>query len=156
MISGVTTQGYVNGPIIYGFKNTDTMENGGSSISMGNDKFSVCNNFQIEKGHDIAYLDVKNYHQVIVLGAQVAKFLFGFANPIGQTVTVSGQPFTVIGVYQSKDANSEYSMDNMAVVPESANRLLNQNQTITSYVVKAKNASATKTAMAGLRGALFW
>lgn len=34
--------------------------------------------------------------------------------------------------------------DNMAVVPERANRVLNQNEPIAEYVVKAINSSATK------------
>ena len=34
---------------------------------MGNQQFSLCNNFTLAKGRDIAYLDVKNYNQVCVL-----------------------------------------------------------------------------------------
>jgi len=150
LIIGVTPQGYVSGPITSSIKNTDNMENGSPNISLGNDRFSICNNFQIAKGRDISFLDIENYSQVIVLGAKVAEFLFNHTDPIGQKVSVAGHPFTVIGVYAAKDTSNEYSMDNIAVVPESANRVLNKNEPITSYVVKAKSASATPKAMAGL------
>lgn len=150
LITGVTPQGSISGPIVSGLKNSDNMENGTPSISLGNDKFSVCNNFQIAKGRDISFLDIKNFNQVIVLGAALAEYLFNFTDPIGQKVTISGQPFTVIGVYKAKDPNSEYSMDNMAVVPESANRVLNKNEPITTYIVKAKSASAIQRVIPGL------
>ena len=142
LITGVTAQGYASGPVISGIRNSDKMEGSTPNISLGNEKFSVCNNFQIAKGRDISYLDVKDYKQVVVLGAALAKYLFQSTNPVGKSVTIAGYPFTVIGVYAAKDPNSEYSMDNMAVVPESANRTLNKNEPITSYVVKAKSSKS--------------
>ena len=154
LITGVTAQGYASGPVISGIRNSDKMENGTPNISLGNEKFSVCNNFQIAKGRDISYLDVKDYKQVVVLGAALAKYLFQSTNPVGQNVTIAGYPFTVIGVYAAKDPNSEYSMDNMAVVPESANRTLNKNEPITSYVVKAASSSAVQKAISGLNSFL--
>lgn len=147
LIIGVTPQGSVSGPIVSGFRNTDNMENGSPSISLGNDKFSICNNFQIARGRDISFLDIKNFNQVIVLGAALAEYLFNYTDPIGQRVTISGYPFTVVGVYKAKDPGSEYSMDNMAVVPESANRVLNKNEPITSFVIKAKSSASLKKAI---------
>ncbi|MCI8400385.1 MAG: FtsX-like permease family protein [Oscillibacter sp.] len=154
LITGVTAQGYVSGLVISETRNSDKMENGAPNISLGNEKFSVCNNFQLAKGRDISYLDVKNYHQVVVLGAALAKYLFQSADPVGKSVAIAGHPFTVIGVYAAKDPNSEYSMDNMAVVPESVNRTLNKNEPITSYVVKAKSSSAVQKAITGLNSFL--
>lgn len=149
-VLGVTPQEYINGSITTKLKSTDNMEYGTPDIYLGNDQFSICNNFVIALGRDISFLDVENYHNVVVLGARVAKYLFDFTNPIGEQVAISGQPFTVVGVYQAKDPDSDYSMDNIAVVPESANRILNENQTITSFTVKAVSSSATKKAMSGI------
>lgn len=144
LISGVTPNGYVSFPIVSGFRNTDNMENGVPNISLGNDQFSICNNFQISKGRDLCVLDSEKFLNVVVLGARTAEYLFNFTNPIGQQVRIAGYPFTVVGVYKAKDPDSEYSMDNMAVVPESANRILNRNEPITEFIVKASSSSATK------------
>lgn len=149
-IKGVTPQGYVSSPILCGVKNTDNMPQGSPNISFGNDQFAVCNNFEIGRGRDISFLDIQHRQQVIVLGAKVSEYLFGYTDPIGEQVTIAGYPFTVIGVYKAKDANSEYSMDNMAVVPESANRILNKNEPITSFVVKARNSSSMSRVMSEL------
>lgn len=149
-IKGVTPQGYVSSPILSGVKNTDNMPQGSPNISFGNDQFAVCNNFEIGTGRDISWIDIQNHQQVIVLGAKVSEYLFGYTNPVGEQVTIAGYPFTVIGVYKAKDADSEYSMDNMAVVPESTNRILNKNEPITSFVVKARNSSSLSRAMTEL------
>lgn len=144
LILGVTPNTTFGFPIVSGFKNTDNMENGTPSIYLGNDQFSICNNFQIAKGRDLCALDSEKFNNVVVLGAKTAEYLFNFTDPVGQQVSIAGQPFTVVGVYQAKDPDSDYSMDNMVVVPESANRVLNKNEPITEYVVKASSSSATK------------
>ena len=54
----------------------------------------------------------------------------------------------------AKDPDSEYSMDNMAVVPETATRILRSQERITSFTVKAKNRAAVKQAITLLGGYL--
>lgn len=48
--------------------------------------------YTIAKGRDLSYLDVKNSSKVCVLGAATADYLFNFANPIDQIITISGTP----------------------------------------------------------------
>lgn len=126
------------------------MEHGTPDILLGSEKFSICNNFQIKTGRDISYIDIEHYQNVVVLGARTAEYLFGFVNPVGETVSIGGQPFTVIGVYAAKDPDSDYSMDNMAVVPESANRILGNNQPFATFVVKARDSKVIHKTIAAL------
>ncbi len=149
LVMGVTPQGYYwaqNG-IKYGTTTTNNMEYGSPQIYLGSDQYGICNNFTLEKGRDIAYLDVKNYNQVIVLGSRVAEYLFPYRDPIGETVSLDGHKFEVIGVYAAKDPDSAWSMDNMAVVPYSLNRLLNKSITFDSFIVKAVSKEATTKAI---------
>jgi len=156
LVVGVTPQGYYypqNG-IKYGTNSTSNMEYGSPQIYLGSDQYSLCNNFTIEAGRDIAYLDVENYNQVIVLGARVAEFLFPYRDPIGEIVSIDGHKFEVIGVYEAKDPDSQWSMDNMAVVPSSMNRLLNKRTSFDSFIVKAVSKEATTEAITMLDGFL--
>ena len=156
LVVGVTPQGYYypqNG-IKYGTNSTNNMEYGSPQIYLGSDQYSLCNNFTIEKGRDIAYLDVENYNQVIVLGARVAEFLFPYRDPVGEIVSIDGHKFEVIGVYEAKDPDSQWSMDNMAVVPSSMNRLLNKRTSFDSFIVKAVSKEATTEAITMLDGFL--
>ena len=155
-VAGFTPNGYYGGSgIKYKTNNTENMEYGSPSIYLGSDQYSLCNNFTLEKGRDISPLDVKNENQVVVLGARVAEFLFGVSDPIDQTVTIGGYPFTVVGVYAAKDPNSDYSQDNMAVVPYSLNRLLNQgSSSFSNFTVKATGREEANIAVTMITGFL--
>lgn len=54
---------------------------------------------------------------VIVLGAETATELFGRTNVVGQTVTISGTDFTVVGVLAEQGASGDANLDDLAVVP---------------------------------------
>jgi putative ABC transport system permease protein len=132
---------------------------GAPQIMLGSDQYSLCNNFTIAEGRDLSYLDIKTYNQVVVLGAEVKNYLFQYQNPIGQRVTLGTNSFEVIGVYKAKDTGFSqswgWSMDNMAVVPYTLNRMLNSgNSRIESFVVKAKDKSSTTEAITRLTGFL--
>lgn len=54
---------------------------------------------------------------VVVLGSDTATELFGTTSVVGQQVTISGTPFTVVGVLASAGASGESTLDDVAVVP---------------------------------------
>ena len=146
MVQGVTPTGYVSGTVKYGVKTSESMDNP-PNIYLGNDQYSLCNNFQIEKGRDITYLDIKNYNAICVIGARVAKDFFDASNPVGREMTIGGAAFTVVGVYGEKDPNSDYSLDNVIVIPYTAQRYLGGYSDLNEFVVKAKDSSSISKVM---------
>ncbi len=159
--------------VVYGTKSSKTMQknqqnmwnspDGGADagtiemppdLYLGSDQYSICNNFQIEKGRDLSFLDVQKYNQVCVLGARAARTYFGYANPVGQSMSVNGYPFTVVGVYKEKDPDSSYSQDNVIVFPYTMSRILAPGQTFSEFSVKAKSAEAAVEATARINGYL--
>jgi putative ABC transport system permease protein len=54
---------------------------------------------------------------VTVLGPTTATELFGFADPLGQSVTIANTPYTVIGVLKSAGSSSTSNLDDQALVP---------------------------------------
>ena len=112
-----------------------------TTVDFGSDQYSICGNYTLESGRDLTRSDLENREKVCVLGSYVAESLFGYASPLGETVYLNGQPFTVVGTYYQKDGGSEGSMDDMAAIPYTLCReLLGQNQ-ITSYVFKVNSSS---------------
>ncbi|BDF69646.1 ABC transporter permease [Oscillospiraceae bacterium] len=157
LVVGVTPSvtSYWNTTVRYGTKTLtsddwETMPR----LTLGSDQYSLCNNYQIARGRDLSYLDVKKYSQVCVLGAQVAKNLFNYADPINQEITVNGNPFTVIGVYEAKATDMDVSVDNVILAPYTLNDMLNNGQQIDQYIVKAKDSESTKLAITKLRSFL--
>lgn len=55
-------------------------------------------NFRMVGGRSIRPLDVENRSRVAVVGSELVRDLFGTAAPVGQTITVDGVRFLVIGV----------------------------------------------------------
>ena len=119
-------------------------------IKLGSDQYGVCNNYKLAGGREMTYLDVSNGNPVCVLGSGAKEALFGFTDPVGETITLNGDPFLVVGWYQPMDIEYWPEMDNLIVIPYTFNRTLNQNSSINSYVVKARDAQSTVEAMTRL------
>lgn len=155
LILGVTPNGGYYGPVKYMTKSTEANQQYGMSQTyLGSDQYSLCNNYTVEYGRDICWLDIKNYNQVVVLGASLKEFLFDYKNPIGEKITIGGQKFEVVGVYEAKGSEQNWYMDYMCVVPYSMNRMLNKQSMFSEFSVKAKSSEATTEAITRLTGFL--
>ncbi len=152
-VQGVTPQGYLNATVTYGDKNSSSMEYT-PQLYLGSDQYSAVNNFQIAQGRDLSKIDIDNYNNVCVMGARAARNFFDFIDPVGQEVRVNGIPFTVIGVYQEKDPNNDYSMDNMILFPYTAARALGQSVDMSQVYVKCRDSQSLKQAKAMIEGFL--
>ena len=116
-------------------------------IKLGSDQYGVCNNYTLGGGREMSYLDVEKTNAVCVLGSGAKEQLFNYIDPVGETITINGLPFLVVGWYEPLDIEYWPEMDNIIVLPHTFNRELNNNNTISNYVVKAKSAAATIEAM---------
>ena len=151
LVLGVTPSSYLEATVKYGAKTSVSMEYP-PSIYLGSDQYALCNNFQIEKGRDISFLDVQNYNSVCVLGARAAQNFFDAADPVGKEITLGGAAFTVIGVYAEKDPGREWSLDNVIVIPYTAQRTLAKGSVATEFMVKAKDGPSVNKVIALLNG----
>ena len=151
MVAGVTPNGQANATVVYGTKNSANMEtkyddqwnliSGPPTIYFGSDQYSACSNLTLAKGRDLAYLDMQNYNQVCVIGAEAAKIFFGTVDPVGKEVKINGNKFTVVGVYAPRGEEGENSinqMDNIFVIPYTMTRLLGGS--VDQYTVKVRSS----------------
>ncbi|MBQ9329633.1 MAG: ABC transporter permease [Oscillibacter sp.] len=167
-VEGVTPSGYCSATVVYGTKSSANMEYQWDEmgnltgevppqIYSGSDQYSRCNNLTLAKGRDLALLDINDYNQVCVLGAEAAKTFFGSVNPVGQKMQFNGKDFTVAGVYTARlsEEDSRYSrLDNFIVVPyTTANRVLGAERA-TEFVVKARSDEAMTEATSRIAGFL--
>ena len=105
------------------------------------------------EGRFIVSHDLATRAEVVVLGATTAQELFGFRDPVGQTVDIAGQPMSVIGVLNSVGSSSSSSTvanpDDQAVVPlTTASALLTggSNRNSVSQILVQATSSATLSA----------
>lgn len=72
----------------------------------------------LSEGRFIDDVDLKSASPVVVLGSTTAQELFGFGDPVGQSVTVGSIPMTVVGVLASSgSSDSSAATDDQAIVP---------------------------------------
>ncbi len=152
-VQGVTPAGNLSATVVYGDKNSSSMDNP-PQMYLGSDQYSIVNNFQIAHGRDLSKIDVDNYSNVCVMGARAAQNFFDFTDPVGKEVLVNGLPFTVIGVYMEKDPNNDYSMDNIILFPYTAARNLGQIVDMSQVYVKCRDSNSVKQAKAMIEGFL--
>ncbi|MFB6465628.1 ABC transporter permease [Cytobacillus sp. Hz8] len=109
----------------------------------------------VQSGRFILPIDEDNRNKVILLGSNVASDLFGFTNPIGNTIKIDGTSFKVIGILASKGEKLQGSIDDQVLIPFStAQRFLGQT-TITSADVLMKSESTVELGMAKIERILY-
>lgn len=98
--------------ITTGATNTNTQVIGVTPV------YTTVHKVVIDSGNFIADRDVLGMTKVAVVGPQVVADLFGDnASPIGQSIRISDQAFTIIGITKSKGGTGFGSQDDIVWVP---------------------------------------
>ena len=80
-------------------------------------EYQSVRNFPVASGQFITAGQVQNHSDVAVLGSRVAEALFGFRDPVDQTLRINGRRFTVIGVLENQGGGFLGSFDDQILVP---------------------------------------
>ncbi|EHP2985846.1 TPA: ABC transporter permease [Listeria monocytogenes] len=100
-----------------------------------NDQYKVARSLEMKEGRFLLPIDTEYGQKVAVIGSTVASDLFGFGDPIGETIRLNGMPYKVVGVLKEKGASMMGSSDDQIFIPiSSAQRLLKDTNVRTIYV----------------------
>jgi putative ABC transport system permease protein len=133
--AGITPDTSMTGTLrYYGASNTT------ATIYLGNEQWAACNNYPLNKGRDLAKLDMDNRSPVCVIGSYVAESLFGYIDPLGESIAITGVQYAVVGIYYGKDGTAEGSLDDVVVIPYTRSRAISKSSTVTSFTVKVNTA----------------
>ncbi|GAA3442493.1 ABC transporter permease [Planomonospora venezuelensis] len=106
-------------------------------------------NKPVETGTYFVNDDVLAARKVMVIGKTVAEALFGAVSPVGRQVSVSGVPFTVVGVLKESGSSGMQDADDVAVVPLPAvQQSLTGFGPLGSIIVQATGAETADSAQA--------
>jgi len=64
---------------------------------------------ELEYGRSFTWQDEEQVSRVAIVGFDMAEQLFGKRNILGETMTVNGMPYTVVGKIRKKNQDSNYS-----------------------------------------------
>ena len=74
------------------------------------------NGEHLAEGRFLQYIDVARYQNVCVIGSYLAQDMFR-GDALGKTLTISGTPYTVVGVLAEQSSSEEGSSDDVLYIP---------------------------------------
>ncbi|MGH2842983.1 MAG: ABC transporter permease, partial [Solirubrobacteraceae bacterium] len=109
--------------------------------------YEQARNYTIAEGSWFTRAQEHQHARVLVLGPEVVSELFGGADPVGDTVGISGTDFTVIGVTGAKGSNGSTDLDDVAIAPLTTTQdVLTGYGGIDQILVSARAADAVNAA----------
>ena len=155
-VDGVVPTVSLNGRVSYG-KNVQT----GKSVSGKNAYYFQLNEDMIVQGRALNFIDDNNHSYVCVISQDIVDTFFFGINPVGETLYVSGLPFTVVGRYE------DYSGGGIAaiftgspdiLIPYTTGLKINNTNEVNSFTVYLKedaDSAAAETEISDAMDALF-
>ena len=103
----------------YVIKNGNLETNPNVEIIGTDADYFLTNNMNIDEGRQFINDDIMFNRNYAIIGNDIAVQLFPSVNPIGKTITIKRQKFTIIGKLETKGALFGQSQDNMVIIPVS-------------------------------------
>ncbi|EMG27990.1 hypothetical protein X560_2679 [Listeria fleischmannii 1991] len=119
-----------------------------------NDQYRGARSLDLENGRFLLPIDIEYGQKVAVLGPSVASDLFGFANPVGETVRLNGLPYKVVGVLKEKGASMMGSSDDQIFIPIMAAQRMLKDTNVRTIYVETKSADVVDPVVSTLESRL--
>lgn len=105
-------------------------------------------NLTISSGRVISKIDLENNSKVCLLGNDMAETLFNLSNPVGQSIKIDGDNYTVIGVLTAVGSSMGSNVDDMIIIPFTTAKYLESDTSINDLYIKISDenkADSTET-----------
>ncbi len=110
-------------------------------------KLLTIRGMNLSNGRFISDLDHEGRRSVAVLGANKARELFGFANPVGGSIELDGNTYFVIGTLEAQGSSMGNNIDEMIMVPLSKAVALSGNMEIKMLYIRAQSEGLVNPAV---------
>lgn len=119
-----------------------------TSLSAYDSTYADINPSQVEilSGRFINENDIIRRSHVAVVGTYIRDELFGGLDPVGETIKLNGQIFTIVGLYEETDDSSEGSGDDRVTIPYTTAIRFLKNKNISSYYFLAVSEDVVEEA----------
>ncbi len=120
------------------------------------DHYAEINKRALKYGDFFSSSEVRNRSSVAVIGEYTRQKLFGNRNPVGQTIRIDGEVFTVIGVFEQMESElTEWGEDAGVWIPYTRAMRLFKSNVINDYTVTSVDENNSKAAETLIRNYLF-
>ena len=141
-------------PIIQGQAEVSWKSNSGTiSVQGVTQDFPAIRSFDPAIGRFILQADVVSRRRVAVVGTTVVEDIFDGEDPIGEVISVRGQPFTVVGVMEEKGESFGMDSDNVVFVPITTLQRLTGTRYVSTIYAQVTELQDTDAAVSAIQAA---
>ena len=151
-VDGVVPSISLNGRVSYG-NNVQT----GMSVSGKNAYYFTLNEDMIIQGRALNFIDDDNRSYVCVISQKIVDEFFLGINPVGETLYVSGLPFTIVGRYEEDSGGGIASIfmgSPDVMIPYTTAMKVNNSNEVTSFTVYLKDGADSAAAKEEIEDAM--
>lgn len=151
-VDGVVPSISLNGRVSYG-NNVQT----GMSVSGKNAYYFTLNEDMIIQGRALNFIDDDNRSYVCVISQNIVDEFFLGINPVGETLYVSGLPFTIVGRYEEDSGGGIASIflgSPDVMIPYTTAMKVNNSNEVTSFTVYLKEGADSAAAKEEIEDAM--
>ena len=151
-VDGVVPSISLNGRVSYG-NNVQT----GMSVSGKNAYYFDLNGDMIIQGRTLNFIDDDNRSYVCVISQKIVDEFFLGINPVGETLYVSGLPFTIVGRYEEDSGGGIASIfmgSPDVMIPYTTAMKVNNSNEVTSFTVYLKDGADSAAAKEEIEDAM--
>ena len=110
-----------------------------ASILATNDNYLEITNTDLAKGRRISLIDIENSTKVCILGSEIAETLFSLTEPVGRTIKLDGDKYTVIGVLTEQGTSMGNNVDDMILIPLTTAVYFDEDTSISDIYIKVED-----------------
>lgn len=103
-------------------------------------------NLNISKGRVLSEIDLENNSKVCLLGNDIAENLFSLSNPVGQSIKIDGDNYTVIGVLTAVGSSMGSNIDEIIMIPFTTAKYLGSDTSINNLYIKVTDENKIEQA----------
>lgn len=107
-------------------------------------------NLTISSGRLLSEIDLENNSKVCLLGNDIATSLFSLSNPVGQSIRIDGDNYTVIGVLTAVGSSMGSNVDEMIMMPFTTAKYLGSDTTINNLYIKVTDEDRIEQATSSI------
>lgn len=111
-----------------------------------NENLPIIRDHNLAEGQFFTELHVEQRSYVAVLGYNVATNLVGGRTPVGQTITLDGQSYRIIGVLEPKGKDKAENIDDKIIIPYTTAQRIDKKRTVEEIWGKANSAEDAELA----------
>lgn len=110
-----------------------------ANIIATNNSYLEVTGTTISEGRNISVIDIENKSKICLLGTDIASTLFDLTDPVGQTIKLEGDNYTVVGILTKQGSSMGTNIDNTIIIPLSMAKYLGSDTSISNLYLKVEN-----------------